>query len=416
MRQKKSSFTIPGLLALLVVALMLPTAAGAATKYKALYRFKGGSDGAGPTGGLVFDLAGNLYGTTQFGGQSANCNGCGTAFKLTPNPDGSWTEKIIYNFCSSVNCADGAGPQASLIFDTAGNLYGTTRAINNIQKGVVFELIPNPDGSWTEKVLHTFTDSPDGSLPAGLIFDTAGNLYGTTENGGAGNGTVFKLTVNSDGSWTESLLYSFAGSHDGAFPVAGVIFDAAGNLYGTTAGGGASGYGSVFNLRPNSDGSWTKSTLYSFTGHKDGAMPLAGLAFDAAGSLYGTTVLGGSKDWGVIFTLVRNSNGWGEKVLHNFEDNPAANPQASMIFDATGNLYGTTGNNWNNAAGYGAVFELTPESGGLWGARILHAFQDKPAGNPFDSLVLDAAGILYGTAANCGGAYKCSGVVFEITP
>jgi uncharacterized repeat protein (TIGR03803 family) len=141
-----------------------------------------------------------------------------------------------------VNCADGAGPQASLIFDTAGNLYGTTRASNNVQKGVVFELIPNPDGSCTEKVLHTFTDSPDGSLPAGLIFDTEGNLYGTTEDGGAGNGTVFKLTLNSDGGWTESLLYSFIGGHDGAFPVAGVIFDAAGNLYGTTAEGGASGY------------------------------------------------------------------------------------------------------------------------------------------------------------------------------
>jgi len=418
MRQKKFWFTIGEILALLVMALMLPALAVAASKYKVLHRFTGGADGANPQGGLVFDPAGSLYGTTMFGGMSpTNCgrSGCGTVFKLTPNKDGSWTEKVLYNFCLLTDCSDGVFPRnASLIFDTAGNLYGTTDGINNGKSGVVFKLTPNSDGSWTEEVLHTFTDSPDGSLPDGLIFDTAGNLYGTTELGGVGVGTVFELTPNSDGSWTESLLYSFTGSPDGAIPLAGVIFDAAGNLYGTTSNGGASGQGTVFKLTPNSNGSWTESTLYSFTGRKDGAMPLAGLAFDPAGNLYGTTVLGGSKDWGVTFMLAPNSNGWGESVLHNFEDHPAAAPQATMIFDATGNLYGTTSNNYNNSRGKGAVFELTPESGGHWGYRVLHAFQNKPAAYPFDSLVLDSAGNLYGTAADCGRGYKCQGVAFEI--
>jgi uncharacterized repeat protein (TIGR03803 family) len=418
-RQKKFWFVMSGILAVLTMALMLPTEAVAASKYKVLHKFKG-KDGARPEAGLIFDAAGSLYGTTTMGGMTpTTCGavGCGTVFKLTPNKDGSWTEKVLYYFCSLTGCRDGIFPgNASLIFDTAGNLYGTT----NGGGGVVFKLTPNSDGSWTESVLHAFTDSLDGSEPSGLIFDTAGNLYGTTENGGVGAaGTVFKLTPNKDGSWTEIVLYSFTGGDDGLDPSGGVIMDTMGNLFGTTTSGGTQGRGNVFQLTPGSDGSWTESTLYSFTGgaHHDGDHPSAGLTFDTAGNIYGTTESGGSKGFGTAFQLTKNSNGgWEESVLHNFEDDPAACPQATMIFDAMGSLYGTTVSGCNFDHGHGAVFELTPQSGGGWEYRIVHAFENKPAAHAFDRLVLDSAGNLYGTTRDCGSGYKCKGVAFEITP
>jgi uncharacterized repeat protein (TIGR03803 family) len=430
MRQKKFWFAISGIVAVLAVALMLPTQTVAASKYKVLYKFTGGADGGNPyLAGLIFDADGNLYGTTYKGGAS----GDGTVFKLTPNSNGSWTESVLYSFSGG---ADGANPWAGLIFDAAGkNLYGTTVSGGGSTMcaggcGTAFTLKPNSDGNWTESVLHSFTGGADGAGPvAGLIFDAARkNLYGTTPGGGAsGDGTVFKLTPNSNGSWTESVLYSFTGKPDGAFPYAGLIFDAAGkNLYGTTVHGGVVSpmcgdtCGTAFTLKPNSNGSWTESVLYSFT-DADGANPLAGLIFDTAGNLYGTTANGGTLAYcsgfgcGVVFELTPNSDGsWTESVLHRFANRPAAGPEAVLIFDSVGSLWGTAAN--GGPTNGGAVFKLTPQSGGSWRYSVLHVFLGEPAQNPLDGLVFDITGNLYGTTVNCGGGKKCAGVVFEITP
>jgi uncharacterized repeat protein (TIGR03803 family) len=419
MRRQKSWFTMSGILAVLALAVMLPAGSRAASKYKVLHRFKGATDGANPNFNLIFDAAGNLYGTTPGGG----AHGGGTVFKLKPDSDGSWTENVLYSFCS--NCGDAEYPVGGLVFDAMGNLYGTTGS----QSGTVFKLAPNADGSWTESVLHSFLGGSDGQFPsAGLIFDAGGNLYGTTFYGGdlncdsIGCGTVFKLAPNADGSWTESVLYRFTGG-DGMGPNGGLIFDAAGNLYGTTAGGGTFGRGVVFKLASQSDRSWTESVLLSFNG-ANGAFPYtAGLIFDTAGNLYGTTRLGGSRKClssgagcGVVFKLTPKTDGtWTESVLHYYADHPAANPYASLIFDAVGNLFGTTANDYS-PLGDGVVFKMVPQSDGSWAFNVLHVFLGKPALRPYDSLVLDKAGNLYGTASECGSGEGCNGVVFEISP
>jgi uncharacterized repeat protein (TIGR03803 family) len=330
-----------------------PDAAGA---YNILHLFTWAKN---PSGNLTFDAAGNLYGTTQNGGSRFFCEaGCGTVWKLARTPKGTFNVSILHIFTFT----DGWQPFAGMIFDAAGNLYGTTAGGGatvteacHDSCGVVFKLAPNPDGTWTESVLHSFTGT-DGDLPdAGLIFDAAGNLYGTTFEGGADrSGVVFKLAPNPDGTWTESVLYSFTGGVDGGYPAAGLTLDPAGNLYGTTFEGGADRSGVVFKLAPNPDGTWTESVLYSFTGGADGAYP-RGLIFDAAGNLYGTTEYGGAYGDGVVFKLSPRSSGWSETVLHSFLGF-GQQPFAPVIFDPAGNLYGTT--QWGNG-NYGLVFEIT---------------------------------------------------------
>ena len=360
-------------LMIIIAILTLAQGAGAASKYKTLYKFSGGKDGGFPKASLIFDQAGNLYGTTLYGGAFA----AGTVFKLAPNADGSWRESVLHSFCSRTNCGDGEFPEASLIFDQAGNLYGTTFEGGAHDGGTVFKLAPNADGSWRESVLHSFcsrTNCGDGKLPlASLIFDQAGNLYGTTDDGGAheGGGTVFKLTPNAEGSWRESVLYSFCSRTncgEGAEPFDSLIFDQAGNLYGATEYAGAHGGGTVFKLAPNADGSWKESVLHSFCSRPncgDGANPLASLIFDQAGNLYGTAFDGGDQGLclasgcGVVFKLTPNLNGrWKEAVLHAFADHPGANPSAGIIFDAAGNLYGTS--TGDGSGTFGSVFEITP--------------------------------------------------------
>jgi uncharacterized repeat protein (TIGR03803 family) len=403
----------------IVLTLALPPAAGAASKYKVLHRFNV-TNGAEPIAGLILDAAGNLYGTTLYGGAP----GPGTVFKLAPNADGSWTESILHSF----NGKDGERPEAGLIFDAAGNLYGTTSAGGALRLcqgdgcGTVFKLTPNADGSWMESILHTFIARPDGKNPyGGLTFDAAGNLYGTTNQGGAyGLGTVFKLAANADGSWTESVLHSFKGSN-GAFPAGTLIFDGAGNLYGTTVQGGNGcefGCGVVFELKPGSNGSWTGSVLHSFKG-SDGEYPDAGLIFDKAGNLYGTTNVGGAPGLGTVFKLAPNADGsWTESVLHSFDGSDGAAPIAGLIFDGAGNLYGTASS--GGSADAGAVFKLTENADGSWTGSVLHSFRRGIRGRngdyPEAPLVFDSAGTLYGTTAECGTGSGCKGVVYQITP
>ena len=397
------------LMIVILVILLLAPAAGAASKYKVLHRFHGGAnDGSAPFAGLILDAAGNLYGTTHDGGASND----GTVFKLTPNADGSWAESVLYSF---IGGNDGANPWAGLIFDTAGDLYGTTNAGGASNFGTVFKLTPNADGSWTESVLHSF-NGRDGYWPeAGLIFDAAGNLYGTTWHGGASDsGTVFKLTPNADGSWTQSVLHSFNG-RDGANPEAGLIFDAAGNLYGTTLDGGGHNMGTVFKLTPNADGSWTQSVLRSFNG-RDGFSITTGLIFDTVGNLYGTAPYGGSgcssSGCGLVFELTPNADGsWTESVLHRFSGTPARYPNG-LIFDGAGDLYGTAGA-CGSACG-GAAFKLSPDLDGSWAYSLIHVFLGNPAWSPSGGLVLGSAGTLYGATAQCLSG--CNGVVYQITP
>jgi uncharacterized repeat protein (TIGR03803 family) len=369
---------------------------------------------------MVFDAAGNLYGTTTGGGSHRE----GTVFKLAPNSHGSWTESVLHSFTG----ADGSSPYAAVVCDTIGNLYGTTYFGGADGAGTVFKLVPNSDGSWTESVLYSFTGGTDGGRPtAGVTFDAAGNLYGTTPQGGnlsacnlAGCGVVFKLTPNQEGSWTESVLYTFTGGTDGSVPFGTLIFDALGSLYSTTSVGGA-GNGTVFKLHPNSDGSWSESVLYSFTAGKDGAYP-SGLVFDTSGNLYGTTVIGGgspncspNNGCGTAFKLHPNSDGsWSETVLHRFLRHPAGTPGAGLILDGAGNLYGSTV--FGGPANSGVVFKLTPSPDGSWKYTVLYVFGGKPAANPGADLVLDKAGNLFGTTSNCGSGFNCKGVVFEIAP
>jgi len=274
-----------------------------------LYRFNGGNDGANPYGGdLLFDQAGNLYGTAYNGGSGSCPGGCGIVYKLTPS-GGSWTESMVYVFQQTGG--DGQHPWAGVIFDAAGNLYGTTVNGGAYGYGAIYELTPSGSG-WTETILYSFTSGTDGANPyAGVIFDQEGNLYGATGVGGSGGGgTVFELSPSGTG-WTFNLIYSFTGA-GGQFvpgPIASLVFNNAGNLYGTTHGDGAYNAGSAFKLTPGS-GTWTLISLHDFTGGTDGAAPRSNLVFDKNGNMYGTAAGGGSGDpdkcdgsCGVIFEV-----------------------------------------------------------------------------------------------------------------
>jgi uncharacterized repeat protein (TIGR03803 family) len=432
MRSNGLSIGLRAALAIFAVTLSL-TSAWAATrewKEKVLHSFCSQSncvDGRSPSAGLIFDAAGNLYGTTTNGGTY----NYGTVFELTPRGGGNWEGMVLYSFCSQNNCTDGVSPFGGLTFDAAGNLYGATYwggAYYNscgFGCGTVFELRPTTGGGWTEQVLHNFGNAGDGANPeGGLIFDAAGNLYSTTPNGGSyGFGTVFDLAPSGGGNWAETVLYAFCSpgrACPGAFrPVGGVIFDAFGNLYGMTNGGGAYGnYGTVFEVTPNGSGGWTGMVLHSFGNGADGFYPQAGLVLDAAGNLYGTTQGGGTYGDGIAFELTPAGGGnWAEKVLYSFCAQPkcadGAGPFADLIVDATGNLYGTTGN--GGTYGYGTVFELSPTAGGGWTEQVLNSFGNGTDGyGPAAGLLFDASGNLYGTTYD-GGLYN-EGTVFELSP
>jgi uncharacterized repeat protein (TIGR03803 family) len=380
-----------------------------------LHSFGNGTDGASPYGGLIFDSAGNLYTTTQTGG----VYGGGTVVKLSPRQGGGWTETVVHNF--NPNTTDGNNPQAGLVRDNAGNMYGTTYYGGIHGLGTVFKLAPNGSGGWTETVLHSLGNGSDGQYSyASLILDSAGNLYGTTVHGGIHNlGVVFELKSNGSGGWTETVLHSFGNGSDGAESFGNLIFDGAGNLYGTTAYGGVHGYGTVFEMKTNGSGGWTETVLRSFAGsfhETEGASPFAGLILDTAGNLYGTTVNGGISE-GTVFELSPNgSGGWTESMIYsfNFNGTDGGNPAyGALISDGAGNLYGTA-----SAAGAydsGMLFELTPNGGGGWTEKVLHNFGLGTDGSgPESSLVFDAAGNLYGTTV-AGGIHN-GGVAFEFSP
>jgi uncharacterized repeat protein (TIGR03803 family) len=379
----------------------------------------GAIDGANPHAGLVFDSQGNLYGTTTKGGV-LSCppySGCGTVFELIPHSGGAWSEKILSLYAGT--------PIAPVVLDRNGDVYGTYSCeidcFNNY--GGVFELIPHADGTWTGLGL---TDDEFQGCPnpnCGVDFDKVGHLYGTTHESGSGSGEVFSLRHVSFSKWNTRVLYTFTGGDDGGGPSIGLTFDSGGNMYGTTSSGGAFGNGTVFKLAQNAMGlGWTESVIYSFYGGSDGLYPNGGMVFDLAGNLYGTTNQGGMSGAGTVFQLTLQSNGsWSESVLYSFQGgSDASRPVGPVIFDGAGDLYGVAG---GGSHGHGAVFKLTPLSGGRWTESVVHSFTGGLDGDsPSGSVILDNAGNLYGTTIY-GGVYStcsdepyCGGVAYEITP
>ncbi|MGC9952435.1 MAG: choice-of-anchor tandem repeat GloVer-containing protein [Bryobacteraceae bacterium] len=427
----------------LVFAIIVFTAGApstAATR-KTLHAFQGDPDAAAPESNLVMDAHGDLYGTSYSGGDGPCEYGCGTVFELSPDGTGGYAERVIHTFQGPL--VDGQQPQAPLIFDAQGNLYGTTLAGGRSlegNSGTVFRLSPRSDRTWTETILYSFrggvSDSTDGAGPlAGLVFDAAGNLYGTTAGGGTGTacgagivtgcGTIFELSPAESGPWQETILHNFTNNHtDGWSPQSNLIMDRSGNFYGTTYYGGSApeGGGTVFRLSHSVDG-WQETVLYNFTCRSDGCSPYSGLSFDAVGNLYGTTAGGGdSTGQGVVYKLTRNgAGGWTERVIHMFMGNTdGMYPYGNPILDASGNVYGTTldgggGTTDSCADGCGTVYKLAPGPGGSYTESILSRFGNGEAGGgPLAGLFMASGGNLYGAAAFSGP--HGAGVVFEILP
>jgi uncharacterized repeat protein (TIGR03803 family) len=422
------------LAAIAITILMIMAASEAqAQTYTVIHNFTGGADGGGPDSTLAIDAAGNLYGTAATGGNSSgNCYGsCGLVFKMKASGSG-WVLTPLYAFTGG---SDGSAP-AGVVFGPDGALYGTTTAggvscSSNRQYGcgTVFTVRPSATVCksalcpWSESVLYRFTGSPgDGAAPnAPVAFDQAGNLYGTTVQGGVANnfgcpyghdwcGTVFELSP-SDGGWTETVPYIFPllGSA-GQNPESGLAIDAAGNLYGTALVGGVNGGGTVFELTPSSSG-WVENNLYSLPdGNNTGDFPHGTLIFDPAGNLYGTTSVGGQNGGGTVFELSPSGGGWSYSLVYGLSGFEQDGPETGVTRDSAGNLYGTAYELGNNA---GQIFKLTPSNGG-WTYTLLHQFDYNDGCLPVGGVTVDAHGNLFGTASACG-TYG-SGVVWEITP
>jgi uncharacterized repeat protein (TIGR03803 family) len=392
----------------------------------------GSNPGASPYGGLISDSAGNFYGTTKFGGGCAfSASGCGVVFELVySSTENNYSEKVLYTFTGG---SDGGFPTASLIRDTAGNLYGTTDfggagTCSSVAGGcgVVFELVYS-GGSYSEKVLHSFTGGTDGGLPvASLVLDGSGNLYGTTPCGGnspcadgsGGNGIVFELVKAS--GYKQTVLHIFTGGGNGSAPAASVILDSSGNLYGTTEFGGdagacsGTGCGVVFELVKTTG--YEETVLHTFTGGgTDGGLPVSPVVADASGNLYGTTTAGGSEGDGVVFEIVKSSGHC--EVLHSFAGTSAgdgAEPTSGLTLDSSGNLYGTT--YAGGTSGAGVVFTLQ-ESGA--GYAVLYSFTGgADGGHPYAGVILPDTGkgrcpshCGSGTTVNGGSG---SGVAYEL--
>lgn len=404
-----------------------------------LHSFTGSPDGAAPLSDLTMDSVGNLYGTTSGGGSA----GFGTVFELKHSANG-WSEQVLYSFAGGTN---GYHPEAGVIFDASGNLYGTTAFGGTGGVGTVFKLAPSGKGGWTESVIYAFNASAGSSPQTDLVFDAQGNLYGTTKYGGGaggntcnffgGCGAVFQLAPQADGSWKETTIYAFAGQPDGALPASGVILDSEGNLYGVTdLGGNGScfiyfggqgripGCGIAYKLAPNSGGGWTETVIYNFfEGGGFGTFASGGLLFDNADHLLGITG-GGGDGRGVVFELNNSpKRGWQQNVLHFFYGYPidGANPTGALVADPDGDLlFGVTPNGGPNQ--FGAVFELRPSTNSPlgWKERVVHSFASGGDGNnPSAGLLRNSQGHLFGTTLGGGAGTGCSGgcgTVYEVTP
>lgn len=398
--------------AFLVLSLIATTHGQTLTTLFSLNQANGG--GLYPGAGLVFDRSDNLYGTTVYGGTF----GCGTIFRLSSAASGRQFS-VLRNL---KRATEGCFPEARLLLDAAGNLYGTTSGGGAAGFGTVFELSQGTHGGWSLTVLYSFqtgcANCGQGATPA-LIFDLSGNLYGSNSQGGAnGYGMVFELSPVGDGTWTEQTLYSFAGGPDGYDASPGLIFDQAGNLVGTTYGGGSYMGGTAFELTPLADGSWQKNTLYNF-GQYD-SRP-GDLTIDGSGNLYGATVTGGQYNSGTVFELLKQPDGtWTHNVLHSFQalasgDGNDPTLWEPLLLDKGRKLWGTTLFGGLTAAvcpmGCGTIFQVSQNSDGTW-SEVHFDFSGDNSGpiEPLSGLVFDQHGNLYGTAA---GGVSGDGSIYE---
>jgi len=402
------------------LTVVLATSAWAGSE-KVLYQFMSNQDGYTPLTGVLL-MKGKIYGTTEQGGTPE----WGTVYELKHTQSG-WTKTTIYTFPNRKpgrnRTKHGVLPLSELTKDEVGNLYGTTtqggdlRYSYNAGCGVVYELTPGPKG-WKQTVLHQF-HLKDGCGPSGELVWDGGSLYGTAGSGGDtacgggyGCGTVFKLSRSGAG-WKFTTLHTFHGS-DGGGPLS-LMRDSKGNFYGS---GGTGTYGTVFKLSP-SEGRWRFTSLYRFTGGADGNEPYGAVVFDKDGAIYGTTVNGGMYGLGVVYKLTPSKPSWTETVLHSFAGGQDGKyPYSNMLFDSQGNLYGTASAG-GGSCDCGAIFKLT-NSGGTWTESLAYSFDGSDGYVPYGDVIWDATGNLYGTTsasgAFCNGDQSGCGNVYEFTP
>jgi uncharacterized repeat protein (TIGR03803 family) len=408
-----SSKSLAALAALFgVLAAIRPTPSMAGGHETVLHGFRAGKDGASPQAGLIKDVAGNLYGTAGTWGADE----FGDVFELTPDGKGGWSFKPLYALTGG---EDGAFPEAPVAFDTKGNLYGTTIFGGNSSKGAVFEISPDRHGHWFLAGTYDFTGGNDGGQPgSGVVVDAAGNVFGTAGAGRLASGVVFELTPSRNG-WKESVLHAFTGGKDGAAPISTLSFGPGGDLYGTASGGGANQLGVVFRL--HNDGThWHETVLHAFQGGQDGRQPESGVTFDRAGNLYGTTAY----PTGSVFELARPANvnapgqAWPLTSLYQFTGGADGGiPFGGVTFDRAGSLFGATvfGGlaQCPNGQPCGVIYRLVPAQSGAWTETVLHQFTGRrDGGNSYATLVFDAGGKLYGTAYD--GGPRGAGVVFDV--
>lgn len=404
------------LASLIALLLVLPATSASAQTYAVIHTFTGGLDGFWPYAGVTVDAAGNLYGTTTE-------YDAGSVYQMKRR-NGNW---IFATLCDSGYC--GPIPQGRPVIGPGGALYGTALEggqgdCSEFGCGLVYSLRPpqticrSVSCSWSSQLTWGF-DGNDGYQPGFVdpAFDSAGNMYGTTSQGGPNYyGNVFELT-RSNGQWTGTSIHDF-NQTDGWYPYSGVTLDSLGNVYGTTWVGGPSNNGTVYRLTYSGSG-WTLATLYSFPNSADGSNPLGQVVFDAAGNLYGACQSGGSGGGGTVFELSPSGGDWTYHVLYSFTGN-GDGPIGTVLLDAAGNLYGTT--HGEGAYGFGSIFKLT-RTNGQWTYTDLHDFTGGDDGaNPVGGVSTDANGNLYGTTTY-GGTQQGSfcqqqgcGVVWEIVP
>ena len=399
-----------GFLTISAAVAILATVAWAAGAPQVIYSFAGDNDGEYTDTDLVIDSAGNLYGTSVQGGDF----GGGTVFQLSPSGSG-WTHTVLYSFTGG---ADGGEPYKGVTLDSEGNLYGTAvtggGGFCEGGCGVAYKLT-HVGGTWTQSVIHTFTGGNDGSGPgAGLTLDKHGNVYGMTPTGGAdGLGVIFRLQLQASGVWKIKVLHTFTGGDDGATGSAGRLLLRKGTFYGAATVGGGYGQGTVFSLK-HIPGQWQFKTLYSFQGQPDAGFPYGGLNFDQAGNLYGTTYYDGANNFGSVYQLSPQPDGsWSERVLYSFQGGrDGMGSISNLVLRKNGALYGTTS---EGGSGYGTIFKVRADAQGNWTERVVYRFTGVPdAGFAYNGMVADAAGNLYGATVH--GGTNDDGAIYKFTP